>query len=143
MGNLNLRIRDASGWTIFVFGVMALLFGLVGLLKPELVLTVLGLPIIDRAARAAGDYTLTFLVASSMASFNMGVYYVLASLNDMKAFYGWTVPFRAVTFSVFTISVLTGLAPTAWIGIGIWELCGGIATGLALFYERRKLAAVA
>ena len=143
MGNLNLRVRDASGWTMFVFGVMALLFGLVGLLKPELVLTVLGLPIIDRAARAAGDYTLTFLVASSMASFNMGVYYVLASLNDMKAFYGWTVPFRAVTFSVFTISVLTGLAPTAWIGIGIWELCGGIVTGLALYIEKRKLPAVA
>ena len=138
-----MRIRDASGWTMFIFGVMALLFGLIGVIRPDVVFSILGLDNNDRARRAAGDFTLPFLTASSMAAFNMGAYYILAALNDHKAFYLWTVPFRAVTFSVFTTVVLTGLAPTAWIGLGVWELCGGIATGMALFLEKRKLPAVA
>jgi hypothetical protein len=55
----------------------------------------------------------------------------------VKPFYGWTVPFRAVTFTVFTLTVITGLAPTAWLGVACWELTGGIATGLALYFEQR------
>jgi hypothetical protein len=143
MRNFAFRIRDTSGWTIFIFGSMALLFGLIGLLKPEAIFAVLGVASIDRAQRAAGDLTLPFLAASSMASFNMGAYYILAALNDQKAFYSWTVPFRGVTFTVFTILVLTGLAPIGWIGIAIWELCGGIATGLALHFEKQRPASVA
>jgi hypothetical protein len=50
----------------------------------------------------------------------------------MKQFYKWTVPFRCLTFIVFTIAVLTGLAPTRFIAVGVWELTGAIATGLAL-----------
>jgi hypothetical protein len=137
-----LRIRDASGWTMFIFGVMALLFGLIGLVKPEIVFSILGLEVIDRARRVAGDYTLPCVVASCMASFNMGVYYILAALNDQRAFYLWTVPFRAVTFTVFTAAALTGVAPITWIGLGVWELCGGVATGLALYFDKRRQPAV-
>ena len=134
----SLKIRDASGWTMFIFGVLALVLGLVGLVNPETLLSLLGFEIVGRAQRVAGDYTLTFMAASSMASFNMGVYYVLAALNDMKKFYLWTVPFRTETFTVFTILVVTGFAPTRFWGVGVWELTGAVATGLALFFERRK-----
>ncbi len=133
-----LQIRDASGWTIFIFGVLALLLGLAGLLRPELLLSLLGFTVIDRAARLAGDYTLVFLIASSMASFNMGAYYVLAALNNNKQFYRWTVPFRFLTPAVFTIAVLTGLAPVRFLGVAAWELTGAIATGIALWYEDKK-----
>ena len=133
-----LKIRDASGWTMFIFGALAFLLGLLGLIRPELLLSILGFNILDRAARAAGDYTLVFMIASSMASFNIGVYYVLAALHDMKQFYKWTVPFRCVTFVVFTIAVLTNLAPARFLGVGAWELAGAIATGLALRSENRK-----
>jgi Na+-driven multidrug efflux pump len=133
-----LRIRDASGWTMFIFGVLAALLGLVGLLRPEFLLSLLGFTVLDRAARVAGDYTLVFLIASSMASFNMGAYYVLASLHDNKQFYRWTVPFRCITPIVFTIAVLTGLAPTRFLGVAAWELTGAIATGIALWYEDKK-----
>jgi hypothetical protein len=132
------RIRDASGWTMFIFGVLAMLLGLAGLLKPELLLSLLGFTVLDRATRVAGDYTLVFLIASSMASFNMGAYYVLAALNDNKQFYRWTVPFRCITPVVFTIAVLTGLAPTRFLGVAAWELTGAIATGIALWYEDKK-----
>ena len=134
----SLKIRNPSGWTMFVFGVLAFIFGVIGLIKPEFFLTLLGFEIIERSQRLAGDYTLTFLTASSMASFNIGVYYVLAALNDLRNFYLWTVPFRAVTFTVFTILVVTGFVPTRFLGIGIWELTGGVATGLALYFERKK-----
>jgi uncharacterized membrane protein HdeD (DUF308 family) len=131
-----LKIRDAAGWTMVIFGVLAALLGLVGLVRPELLLSVLGFPVLDRPVRAAGDYTLVFLIASSMASFNIGVYYILAALNDMKQFYKWTVPFRCVTFIVFTTTALTGLAPTRFIAVGTWELLGAVATYLALRSEK-------
>jgi hypothetical protein len=132
------RIRSASGWTMFVFGVLAFFLGLLGLLRPELVLSLLGFTVLDRAARAAGDYTLVFVIASSMASFNIGVYYMLAAFNDMKQFFLWTVPFRLVTFTVFTITALTHLAPTRFILVGAWEGLGAVATGLALYFERSQ-----
>jgi len=133
-----LKIRDASGWTMFIFGVLALLLGFLGLIRPELLLSILGFTVLDRAARVAGDYTLVFMIAASMASFNIGAYYILAALNDLKPFYKWTVPFRCVTPTVFTIAVITGLAPVRFLGVAAWELSGALATGLALWYDSKK-----
>lgn len=134
----SLKIHSPSGWTILIFGILAFFLGLLGLLSPESVLRQLGFAIIERSQRVSGDYTLVFITASSMASFNIGVYYVLAALNDMKKFYLWTVPFRAVTFTVFTIAVLTGLAPARFMLVAVWELTGAIATGIALYYEKQR-----
>ena len=133
-----LKIRDASGWTVFIFGALAFLLGILGLIRPELLLSILGFNVLERAARAAGDYSLVFMIAASMASFNMGVYYMLAALNDIKQFYRWTVPFRCVTFVAFAIAVLTNVAPMRFLGVGAWELTGAIATGIALHSEKRK-----
>ena len=133
-----LKIRDAAGWTMFIFGVLALLLGFIGLIRPEVLLSILGFSVLDRSVRVAGDYTLVFMIASSMASFNIGAYYILAALNDMKQFYKWTVPFRCVTPTVFTIAVLSGLAPVRFLGVAAWELAGAIATGLALWYGNRN-----
>ena len=132
------KIRDASGWTMFVFGVLAVLLGLLGLIRPELLLSLLGFAPLDRAARATGDYTIVFMMASSMASFNMGVYYILAVAADFKKFYQWTVPFRTLTFIVFSTVVLTGIAPARFWGIGLWEGLGALATGVALYFEGRQ-----
>ena len=44
-----LKIRDASGWTMLVFGVIALLLGLLGLPRPESLLSLLGFTVLDRA----------------------------------------------------------------------------------------------
>jgi hypothetical protein len=132
------RVRSASGWTMLVFGVLAFLLGLLGLIRPELVLSILGFSVLDRTARAAGDYTLVFMIAASMASFNMGVYYILAAFTDLKQFFLWTVPFRIVTFTVFTITALTGLAPMRFILVGAWEGLGAVITGLALYFERPR-----
>ena len=134
-----IKIRDASGWSMFVFGVLALLLGLVGLIRPELLLSLLGFSVLERSARTAGDYTIVFMTASSMASFNIGVYYILAALNDMKKFYLWTVPFRLVTFTVFTILALTGEAPLRFLGVGLWEGLGAAITGIALYLDGKKV----
>lgn len=137
----NLRLRNPSSWTMFIFGILAVALGLIGIIRPENTLSLLNFEIIDRTQRASGDYSLVFLVASSMASVNMGVYYVLAALNNWKPFFGWTIPFRVVTFTVFTLTVINGIAPMGFIGVGIWELVGAIATGAALLYERGRGAA--
>ena len=134
----SLRIRDAAGWTIFAFGLLALLFGLVSLLRPEVLLSTLGFNVVDRASRPAGDYTLVFIISSSMAAVNVGAYYILASLNDMKQFYKWTVPFRCLTFLVFTLAVVGGLAPNRFLGVGLWELAGALATGWALWKDSKR-----
>jgi phage-related minor tail protein len=68
----------------------------------------------------------------------MGAYYVLAAFHNLKSFYRWTVPFRAVTFTVFTGSVILGLAPQRFLMVGAWELVGAMATGAALYYEGKQ-----
>ena len=71
------------------------------------------------------------------------MYYILAALNDIKKFYLWTVPFRLVTFSVFTIIALTGVAPMGFIGVGLWEGLGALVTGLALYLDGKKVPQLA
>ncbi len=134
----DLKLRDASAWTIFIFGVLAIALGAVGLVRPETTLTLLGFEVIAREMRAAGDFTVVFLTASSMASFNMGVYYVLAALTNTRRFFVWTVPFRLLTFSIFSLAVITGTAPQGFFGVAAWELIGAIATGLALYFDRKR-----
>jgi hypothetical protein len=134
----SLKIRDASGWSIFIFGLLAFLLGLAGLIRPEILLSILGFDVVERSSRAAGDYTIVFMTASSMASFNVGIYYVLAALNDVKIFYRWTVPFRTLTFIVFTTIVFLEIAPQKFLGVAVWELAGALATGIALSIEDRK-----
>ncbi len=130
--------RTLSGWTMFIFGFLALLLGLVGLVQPEATLALLGIDVIEQANRGDGDYTLMFVTASSMASFNMGVYYILASFIHWKPFFLWTVPFRMVTFVVFVLAVSREIAPTAFLGVAVWELAGALLTGAALLWERGR-----
>ncbi|MFF0150757.1 hypothetical protein [Micromonospora sp. NPDC005203] len=130
--------RSIAGWTIAVFGVLALVLGAVGLLWPEAQLRMLGLEVPQ--TRAVGDHTGTFLLASSMAAFNMGVYYLLATITEWRAFYRFTVVFRLVTFTVFTIAVLSDIAPGRFFGVAVWEGLGAVATAVGLRLDARRSA---
>ncbi len=94
------------------------------------------------ATRAAGDYTKTFMAASSMASLNMGVYYLVAVATEWRPFYLFTVIFRLVTFTVFTVLVVTDAAPARFFGVAAWEGLGAVATGVALWFERKRRTSV-
>ncbi|MGK5521249.1 hypothetical protein ACSNN9_18105 [Micromonospora sp. URMC 107] len=128
--------RSAAGWTIAVFGVLALLMGAVGLVWPEALLRLLGFEVPE--TRAPGDHTGTFLVASSMASFNMGVYYLLATATEWRPFFRFTVVFRLVTFAVFSIAVLADIAPGRFFGVAAWEGLGAVATAVGLWWDDRR-----
>ncbi|NES17112.1 MULTISPECIES: hypothetical protein [Micromonospora] len=131
--------RSGAGWTIAVFGALAVLLGALGLIWPEAQLRMLGFEV--PAERAAGDYTGTFLTASSMASFNMGVYYLLAAATEWRVFYRFTVWFRLVTFTVFTITVLSDVAPARFFGVAAWEGLGAVATAVGLWWDARRAGA--
>jgi len=132
------KIQNFSSWTMLIFGALALLLGMIGIVKPNVLLLQLGFETVERGARASHDYTLVYIMASCMASFNMGVYYILAAFSNLKKFYYWTVPFRGVTFVVFTTSVVMGYAPPKFFLVAVWELVGAIATGIALYYDRKR-----
>ncbi|AXH89642.1 hypothetical protein ACFWDZ_19420 [Micromonospora aurantiaca] len=131
--------RSGAGWTTAVFGLLALLLGALGLIWPETQLRLLGFEV--PAERAPGDYTGTFLTASSMASFNMGVYYLLAVATEWRPFYRFTVWFRLVTFTVFTIAVLSDVAPDRFFAVAAWEGLGAVATAVGLWWDARRAAA--
>lgn len=128
--------RSAAGWTVAVFGGMALLSGVIGLLWPAVLLGLLGLTV--PPTRAPGDHTGTFLVASSMAAFNMGVYYLLAAVSEWWAFFRFTVVFRLVTFLVFTLVVVADVAPVGFLGVAAWEGVGAVATAVGLRLDARR-----
>ncbi|MEU4566326.1 hypothetical protein [Micromonospora sp. NPDC023956] len=128
--------RSAAGWTIAVFGGMALLSGVLGLLWPAALLGLLGLAV--PPTRASGDHTGAFLVASSMAAFNMGVYYLLAAVSEWRAFFRFTVVFRLVTVTVFTLVVVADIAPVGFLGVAGWEGVGALATAVGLRLDARR-----
>ncbi|MEU4538842.1 hypothetical protein AB0G15_28730 [Streptosporangium sp. NPDC023825] len=128
--------RSLSGWTMAVFGLLAVALGVVGLVSPDTMLALLGFEVPQ--TRDPADYTKVYLAASSMAAVNMGVYYLLAAAADYRPFFLWTVPFRLLTFTVFTLLVVTGAAPARFIGVGLWEGAGAVVTGAALWWERRR-----
>ncbi|MFC0002632.1 hypothetical protein [Micromonospora siamensis] len=128
--------RSGAGWTIAVFGVLAVLLGAFGLVWPEAQLRLLGFQV--PAERGPGDYTGTFLMASSMASFNMGVYYLLATATEWRSFFRFTVFFRLVTFTVFSIAVLADVAPGRFFGVALWEGLGAVATAVGLWWDARR-----
>jgi hypothetical protein len=131
------RIRNVSSLMMLVSGIAALLVGVVGVVEPDVVLSLLGFEVVEDSQRASHDYTLIFILASSVVSMNVGVYYTLAALSDLKEFYSWTVAFRCVTFVLFAVGILSGYMPTSLLIVAFWELAGAIATGIALSYERR------
>ncbi|WP_187283426.1 hypothetical protein [Streptomyces sp. t39] len=124
-----------------VFGLLAALLGVVGLLAPGALLAVMGFESVPAGRRADGDHTAVFVTASSMAAVNMGIYYVLAALSDWKAFFRWTVPFRLLTCAVFTLAVVSGRAPAGFLGVGLWEGAGALVTAAALRREARTAVA--
>lgn len=136
--NKSYNLQNPSSWTMAVFGGMAFILGIVGIIWPDALLIMMRFESLEPAMRLQGDYTLTFITASSIASLNMGAYYLLAAFNNLQVFYRWTVPFRILTFTVFTVSVIAGRAPVGFIGVAVWELAGAIATGLALSYEKKQ-----
>ncbi|NRQ32344.1 hypothetical protein HII36_10910, partial [Nonomuraea sp. NN258] len=101
-----------------VFGALAFALGLFGLVSPDSLLVLLGFEVLE--TRQNGDYTHVYMAASSMAAVNMGVYYVLAAAANYTPFFRWTVPFRLVTFAVFSTLVVTGAAPAEFLGVGLW-----------------------
>lgn len=128
-------LRTVSDLTIFVFGLMAIVIGLVGLISPEIILSLMNFIVLERQTRQDGDYTIAFLISSSMASLNMGIYYLLAAWNRWKKFYQFTVVFRMLTVVVFILAIHKGYAPIGFISVVIWELLGALITGAALYFE--------
>lgn len=120
---------DIAALTMLVFGMVIVGSGLTGLLAPQLLLTVLGIT-------DSGSATRLFLMASSQASLAMGLYYILASVNETRTFFQWSVPLRIINFLVFAAMIPLGIAPMQWLLVAGLELVGALATAIALASKR-------
>ena len=116
---------DIAALTMLVFGMVIVGSGLTGLLAPQFLLTVLGITDTSSA-------TQLFLMATSQASLAMGLYYILASVNETRIFFQWSVPLRIINFIVFAALIPLGIAPMQWLLVAGLELVGASATAIAL-----------
>jgi len=121
---------DIAALTMLVFGMVIVGSGLTGLLAPHVLLTVLGIT-------DTGSATQLFLMATSQASLTMGLYYILASVNETRIFFQWSVPLRIINFIVFAVMTPLGIAPTQWLMVAGLELAGALATAIALASENK------
>ena len=119
---------DIAALTMMVFGVLIVGMGMTGLMAPQFLLAILGLS----ETGISSHTTQLFVMASSQASLAMGLYYILAAVNETRTFIQWSVPMRIVNFMVFTSMVAVGLAPSSWLMVAGLELAGALATGIAL-----------
>lgn len=120
---------DVAALTMLVFGTVIVGSGLTGFLAPHVLLTVLGIS-------ETGHATQLFIMATSQASLAMGLYYILASVNETRSFFQWSVPLRIINFIVFAAMIPLGMAPTQWLMVAGLELVGALATAIALASKR-------
>ncbi len=119
---------DIAALTMMIFGVVIVGMGMTGLMAPQFLLAILGLSETGMSSHT----TQLFVMASSQASLAMGLYYILAAVNETRIFFQWTVPLRIVNFMVFTSMVPIGIASPKWLMVAGLELIGALATGIAL-----------
>lgn len=124
------RPQSYAGWSIAIFGALALILGVASLIEPTVML---------RSAGAPTSHPVLFVRISAMAATNMGVYYLLAAAAETRSFFVWTVPFRCLTAAVFTSMVVAGVAPTGMLGVAAWEFAGAVATAIALRSDRNRM----
>ena len=119
---------DIAALTMMIFGVLIVGMGMTGLMAPQFLLAILGLSETGMSSHT----TQLFVMASSQASLAMGMYYILASVNETRIFFQWSVPLRIINFMVFSSMVAVGVAPSRWLMVAGLELAGALATGIAL-----------
>jgi hypothetical protein len=119
---------DLAALTMLVFGGLIAASGMTGLFMPEILLSLLGLD--------GSGTTEIFVMAASQASLAMGLYYVLAAVNNHRMFIQWSVPLRCLNFVVFGGMVLLGVAPLQLLLVAGLELLGALATGIMLTLDR-------
>ncbi len=130
--------NTASRWTILLFGLISIVFGLFGLISPEIVLKLMYLTVIDRSTRHDGDYTVTFFSCLSTASFIIGIYYLLAAWHQWRAFYKYTIFLRLLTFLVLILSANNNDDLSPWLTCAaLWQLFEAIIGGVAWLYDGR------
>ena len=116
--------------TLFVFGVLIVGSGMTGLLSPNLLLSLLGLP---------ANESQLFVMACSQASLAMGLYYLLSAVHRNREFRTWSIPMRVFNCCVFTGMVIFQVAPPRWLLVAGLELAGALATAWALASKRSAL----
>jgi hypothetical protein len=121
---------DLAALTMLVFGMLITASGMTGLFMPELLHDFFGL--------SAGGLAMLFVMACSQASLAMGLYYILAAVNNNRMFIRWSVPLRIMNFAVFASMVLLGFAPRQWLLVAGLEFLGALVTGIG-FRSHRSL----
>ncbi|TVY84213.1 hypothetical protein LSUE1_G001105 [Lachnellula suecica] len=127
-----------AAFTIYAFGISALIAGMTNLLSPASAVNALGLP---ESCIPASNGRYTFLASlsphllmhagqgNSLAAIAMGLYYTLAAYQENKTFFRLTVPMRLLTCGVFLDQ--GGM----WKVAGAWECGGAVLTAVALALE--------
>ena len=65
-------------------------------------------------------------MATSQASLAMGLYYILAFINETRIFFQWSVPMRVINFMVFATLIPLGIAPIQW---WLWQSLNWLGHG--------------
>ncbi len=116
-----------SAKSSFLFGIYLVIFGLTAVVVPTIPLSLFGF----------AQTTEIWFRFAGMLGFLLGLYYILAGRENVRAFFRWTVYVRPLVIVFLTAFVLLGLAPPALILVGVIDLLGAIWTGLALRSEDR------
>eukprot|EP00698_Gefionella_okellyi_P000201 TRINITY_DN10175_c0_g2_i1.p1 TRINITY_DN10175_c0_g2~~TRINITY_DN10175_c0_g2_i1.p1 ORF type:complete len:150 (+),score=19.34 TRINITY_DN10175_c0_g2_i1:61-510(+) len=127
------NLSSQAAISMFVFGLTALVNGVLGILFEDTYARTFNLGIINNVLDSP------LLRAANVAAFNMGWYYVLCALAGNKFFFAITVPFRCVTFALFSITAWQqgGATGRTMLMTAVIELAGALWTAWGLLYDRR------
>ena len=113
--------------SLLVFGIYLLLLGVILVIAPKPVLALFHM----QAAGAVWVRVVGMLVCF------LGCYYAMAARCELKPFFQWSVPIRALTILFFgTFAILNWVTPEVVV-IGVVDIAGALWTWMALRADRR------
>ncbi len=121
----------ASAKSMLFFGIYLGLLGLSLILAPGPLLELIGLPMPQDV----------WVHVFGMLAFLLAIYYVVAALQNVVAFFRWTVVVRPLVVVFLSGFVLAGWARPSLIVPGLVDLVCAVWTGLLLRAEDRRAAA--
>ena len=113
--------------SVFIFGVYAIILGIICFTIPNWLLNLFGFPTTDEV----------WFRVMGMLIFHYGTYFILAARKEFDVFFRWSVYPRSSVIIFFIIFVLADLVKPILLFFGVIDLLAGLWTFFALRSSRK------
>lgn len=118
------RLPDTiTGWVLLVFGSIALIAGLLGVINPGI------------GSNPDGPVAAAFMFSISLSAICNGVLHLMAVMSGWTKFPYYAITARMILFAGYTALVISGDAPASFKGGAVFEVAGAVIIAISIMVD--------